>query len=321
MKRNSFSDFYWNFYHKKIRPVTDSIRATTVSVDDLFLSQKYNGEFFHNDIVIKYMVLEHHFLNMHPDIWKTYYTMQYDGNQLYADTRIASFKKVLKSLEEKGYMPENKISVDSNLFVRDGCHRTAMALFFGAETVDVLPHSIPCNTQKYLSEYKAKPFTPEERISVEKKLSELTDKSNKPLNIVLFGSSADKADAAAELLGQYGTVISCRQYNLGKNQCRDICRDIARADNLYNKKHTKISATNNKIAVIQLKLTEPHMTAVENNKPAVLKKYINYRIPLIKQTAEIRKALTEKISVKENQLFIPQNFLINSRFGHILDDL
>ena len=321
MKRNSVSDFYLNFYHKKIRPVTDNIRATTVSVDDLFLLQKYNGEFFHNDIVIKYMVLEHHFLYMHPDIWKTYYTMQYEGNQLYADTRIASFKKVLKSLEEKGYMPENKISVDSNLFVRDGCHRTAMALFFGAETVDVLPHSKPCNPQKYISEYQSKPFTAEERISIEQKLAELTDKSNKPLNIVLFGSSADKTELAAELLGQYGTVISCNHYHLSENQCSDICRDIAKAANLYNKKHAKISATNNKIAVIQLKLTEPHMTAVENNKPAILKKYINYRIPLIKQTDEIRKALTGKISVKENQLYIPQNFLINSKFGHIIGDL
>ena len=144
---------------------------------------------------------------------------------------------------------------------------------------------------------------------------------NKPLNIVLFGSSADKAEMAAELLSQYGTVISCRQYNLGENQCSDICRDIAKAANLYDKKHTKISATDNHIAVIQLKLTEPHMTAVENNEPAILKKYINYRIPLIKQTAEIRKALTEKISVQDSQLFIPQNFLINSKFGHILGDL
>ena len=218
-------------------------------------------------------------------------------------------------------MPENKISVDSNLFVRDGCHRTAMALFFGAETVDVLHKSIPCNTQKYLSEYQSKPFTAKEKTSIEEKLAELTDKANKPLNIVLFGSSADNAELAAELLSQYGTVISCNHYHLSENQCHDICRDIARADNLYNKKRTKISATNNKIAVIQLKLTEPHMTAVENNKPAILKKYINYRIPLIKQTVEIRKVLTEKISVKDSQLYIPQNFLINSKFSHILGDL
>lgn len=321
MKRNSVSDFYLNFYHKKIRPVTDNIRATTVSVDDLFLMQKYKGEFFHHDIVIKYMVLEHHFLGLHPDIWKTYHTIQHKDKKPYADKRIASFRETLKSLEEKGYRPENKISVDSDLFVRDGCHRTAMALFFGAETVDVLPHSKPCNPQKYLLEYQSKPFTAEERISIEQKLAELTDKANKPLNILILGSSADKAEMAAELLSQYGTVISCNHYHLSENQCSDIFRDIAKAANLYNKKHADTDTAGSRMAVIQLKLTEPHMTAVENNKPAILKKYINYRIPLIKQTAEIRKVLIEKIPVQDSQLFIPQNFLINSKFGHILGDL
>ena len=308
-------------YSKFIAPVLRKMNTIRCSPADLMFLQVFNGEYCHPDTIVKYLYIENHYGKN--DFGKDLYIKQQLARGTVKDIKAITdkFDTLIKSIEDNGFDINCTIGVDKNFYLRDGSHRSAMSMYLGLSEIKVNYLNMVYPRNYRFSWFEENGFTVDELAIIKNKLSLLMDKANEPLNIVLFGNSADNAELAAELLSQYGTVISCNHYHLSENQCSDICRDIAKAANLYNKKHAKISATYNKIAVIQLKLTEPHMTAVENNEPAILKKYINYRIPLIKQTAEIRKALTEKISVMENQLFIPQNFLVNSKFGHIIGDL
>ncbi|MBE6879045.1 MAG: hypothetical protein E7488_07800 [Ruminococcaceae bacterium] len=320
MSNNPVSRLYYSFYHKRIRPFMDNLRSAEISLSDLLLAQMHNGEFCHYDIVIKYMVLEHEFNNLYPDIWKTYHTLQLCDDEPYAQMRIAQFRDVIASLKEKGYIPTKRLSVDKDLLVRDGSHRTAMAVFFDAPSVDVLFHSVPYEAEKRISEYHSCPFSEEERTLIEEQLSRLIDKANIPINIVLLGSCCDEAGEACRLLADYGEVVDCQQYHPGEVNCYNLCRDLLDAANLYGEKQdTKVSIKNSRVAVIRLKLAFPFITTADNNEIKLLKRFINYRIPVIKQAGQIKSLLAEKTFIKDSQLFIPQNFSQNSKFADILD--
>ena len=307
--------------YKLIQPTLHKMNTIVCSPADLLYLQIFDGEYCHPDTIVKYLYIENYYNKN--DFGRDLYIKQQAARGVVKDPCAITekFNALILSVENNGFDTGFSIGVDKDFYLRDGSHRSAMSLYLGIEEIRVNYLNMKYPRNYRYSWFSDNGFTAEEIDIIKSKEKLIMNAVNKPLNIVLFGSSADKAEMAAELLSQYGTVISCNHYHLSENQCSDICRDIAKAANLYNKKHADTNTADSRMAVIQLKLTEPHMTAVENNEPAILKKYINYRIPLIKQTAEIRKALTEKISVMENQLFIPQNFLVNSKFGHIIGDL
>lgn len=322
MNNNPVSRLYYQFYHKRIRPHTDKLRTAAISLSDLLLAQIYNGEFCHYDIVIKYMVLEHEFNGLYPDAWKTYRTLQMFGDEAYTQMRIDQFKNVIASLKKNGYMPTGTMSVDKNLLIRDGSHRTAMALFYTAPSLNVLFNAIPYESEKRIAEYHQYPFSSEERIAIEETLTQLMDKVNVPLNIVLFGSCCDEAEDVCKVLEKFGKVVSCKEYLPDEVQCYNICRELIDAADLYGRKHdAKVTVNNPRIAVIQLKLSSPAITTVENNELKMLRRIINYRIPVIKQSSEIRSALAEETFIKDSQLFIPLNFYQNNKFTEILKEL
>lgn len=320
MSNKSSASIYNTIYHK-LRPALDKMRSSAVSPDDLLLMQFYDGVFCHYDIIIKYMVLEHEFMGLHPDIWDTYSTLQMRGNEDFRQMRIKKFRSVIDSLSKDGYTPKDVISVDDNMLIRDGSHRVAMASFFKAETVNVIFNELPYEAEKRTKEYHNYPFTESERALTEEKLAELLDKANQPLQIVLLGSSCEKAGELCKILAGFGQVTDCSLYHPNKSGYADICRRISAASDFNGKGNRNIKTDDTRMSVIKLKLSSPRMTVAKVKKTGISGKLASGKVPAIVQSSEIASAAAEKLALSENQLFIPQNFLINSRFCHILGNL
>ncbi|MBR2503648.1 MAG: hypothetical protein IKB62_05920 [Oscillospiraceae bacterium] len=198
-----------NAAYKLAKPLLEKLNTHTLSPADLFMRQMYKGEFCHYDIVVKYMVLQHEFSGRYPDIWSTYRKMQLFGNsEEFADMRIRNFRKAVASLKKDGFLHNDTISLDKEFYIRDGSHRTAMALFCDIDKVYALVKDIPYLTKIKIADFKNTDFTPEEREEIQTAYLEMCRKANKPLQIAVQGNKED-IDTFAKSVSVYGrTAIS-----------------------------------------------------------------------------------------------------------------
>ncbi|MBQ6896733.1 MAG: hypothetical protein IJN69_05950 [Oscillospiraceae bacterium] len=305
--------------YRLIQPTLYKMNTITTSPADLLFLQVFDGEYCHPDTIVKYLYIENH------------YGINSFGRDLYIKQQLArgkekntsaitdKFDRLIKSVEENGFNTDYAIGVDKNFYLRDGSHRSAMSLFLNLEEVRVNYINMEYPRNYRYSWFTEHGFTETEIARIKNKADQLMDKANAPLNIVLFGSCCDESEFICEVLKEYGEVISCTQYTPDEIMCYNICRELIDASDLYGKKHdATVNVKNSRIAVIQLKLSFPHMTTAENDEIKLLKRIISYRIPVIKQSQEMRTSLTDKTFVKDSQLFIPLNFYQNSRFNTIL---
>lgn len=269
----------------KIKDFADGIRTVSVSSADLLLLQKNGGERHLYNIAAEYISPEH--------------------------------KDHIN--RDRSFSDSEKITVDENMLIC-GDVSSAAALMCRQENVNVIPLSD--SSAPICSDGKSTAASAEAGNDIPHKLAGLLDSANSPLNIVVLGSSADEADIAAEALAKYGQILSVTQHILSEPDCYNLCCRLVNAADLYGDKHdVKVTVKNPRAALIQLKLAEPQMTTAENNELKILKHWINYRIPLIEQSAGIRKTLAEKTFIKNDMLFIPKNFYQNRCFSDILAEL
>ncbi len=306
--------------YKFIKPFLYKCNTITSSPADLLFLQIFDGEYCHPDTLVKYMFIENYYgkNNFGKDLYIK--LQQNRGNVKDPEKIVFKFNNFISSVEKNGYSSDSVVGVDRKFYLRDGSHRNAMGLYLGLKNIKInfLNMDYPLN-YKY-SWFRDNGFSEEEISLIQNKEAEIMDKANAPLNIVLFGSCCDEADEACRILSEFGDVVDCTQYYPDEVECYNLCIDIISAADLYgDKRDTKISIKNPRFAVIRLKLTAPEMTTVENNELKILKRFINYRIPVIKQSQKIRKVLTDKTFIKNNQLFIPQNFWQNSQFNSMLN--
>lgn len=209
--------------YKLIKPLLKKLNTLTLSPADLFFRQMYNGKFCHYDIVVKYMVLQHEFNGRYPDIWNTYRKMQLFGNNdAFADMRIENFRKAIASLRKDGFLHNDTISVDKEFYIRDGSHRTAMALFCGVEKVYTLIRDMPYLIEIKTAEFNNTDFTDAERKEIEDAYLEIYNAVNRPLQIVSQGSKAD-IRKFSDALSVYGKVSVCEDKKLSVKTVASEC--------------------------------------------------------------------------------------------------
>ena len=288
------------------------VKAGSLSVHpaDLFFAQYKDGVYSRYDMIVRYLFAENYFgkNDCGEKLYRKMQSARIGENQQPVDR----FNSLIASYEEKGYDPSSYILVKQNLSIRNGSHRGALALYYNKP--------LTCYFEKDnsfvdypLNWFGENGFDSEEISIITDKVETLKQHYNKPLNIVVFGDNTHKTDEICNAMAEFGAVTDCRQYTLSQAQCSELYQNIAMVCDLYgNSKVGKFNVENPSIVVVKLQLHQPQITTADNNKHNSLKRFFTYRLPVIRQSGLIRKAITEKTSVKDNMLFVPHNFYQNS---------
>ncbi|MBQ9844891.1 MAG: hypothetical protein IJO54_02275 [Oscillospiraceae bacterium] len=306
--------------YKLIQPALYKMNTIKISPSDLLFLQIFDGEYCHPDTVVKYLYIENYYGKN--DFGKELYIKQQfaRGKLRNAAALTNKFDNLIKSIEDNGFDTDCALGVDKNFYLRDGSHRSALSLYHNIDTVSVNYLNMEYPRNYRYSWFEEHGFGSDEITAIKEKAAEIMDAANAPLNIVIFGSSAEEADEAVKQLQKYGAVHSCTQYYPTEPECCEICKNLFDASDLYgNKNDVKIEVKNPRFAVIRLKLHSPAMTTVENNELKIFRHFINYRLPVISQAKDIRCTLTDNTFIKDSMLFIPRNFYQNKKFEDIIN--
>jgi len=122
------------WYEKKAKHIC-------INVCDLFYQQNRVGGFNRLDIIVRYLAIENYYGKNNYG-FDMYCKMQEKRmGKEYAKVSVAAFKRLIKSWEDNGYDDESEIECDNNLFLLDGSHRMALALYTGQNIVSCKVYS------------------------------------------------------------------------------------------------------------------------------------------------------------------------------------
>jgi len=304
--------------YPSIEHIIRKCNSVPVCPADLFFAQTKDGVFSRPDMIVRYLFIENYFgkNNYGTELYKKMQTARINETQEPVDR----FNALIQSYEKNGYNPESYILVSQNMAVRNGSHRGALALYYNTPlTCFVEKHN---NFVQYeLSWFRENGFTDEEISLITSCTEKLYDALNRPLNIVLFGSSADEADEVCSALSSYGTVENCERRTLGEVECYNLFRRLYRANDLYNKNNDlKVTVKRPETAFIKLRLNSPSVKGAENDEIRLLKGFYHYKLPVISQISDMRSAILDKTFVKDELMFIPHNFSQNTLFENIIEN-
>ncbi|MBR2503647.1 MAG: hypothetical protein IKB62_05915 [Oscillospiraceae bacterium] len=302
-----------------IEPVIIKQNSVTVSPADLFFAQTKDGVFCRPDMIVRYLFIEN------------YFGKNRCGEYLYRKMQAARinetqepvdrFNALIASYEKNGYNPRSSIMVNQNMAIRNGSHRGALALYYNTPlTCFVEKHN---NFVEYeLDWFREHGFSDEEIKLITDCTEKLYDSLNRPLNIVLFGSSADESDQVCSILSAFGTVEGCERRTLDQAECYDICCKLYRANDLYGKNNElKVTVKRPDAAFIKLRLAAPAVKGAENDEIKLLKGFYHYKLPVLSRINDMRKAVLDNTFVKDELMFIPHNFCQNEKFENIIGDM
>ncbi|MGJ9385331.1 UDP-N-acetylglucosamine 2-epimerase [Salipaludibacillus sp. CF4.18] len=142
---------------------------------ELLNKQMTSNHFNRVDIVIRYLAIEEYFGKNRVG-FKLYRKMQ-KTRRNYSPKKLAlrenGYKRLIKSIEKKGFQSDSPVRVDSNMQLLDGSHRMACALFFNIEEVPVKRLKRTLNVDYSIDWFKDQGFTKNEIRIIEEKLVEL----------------------------------------------------------------------------------------------------------------------------------------------------
>ena len=297
-----------------VYPVIDYIKykknTFSISPADLFHLQNKGGLFVRPDLIIRYLFIEEYFgeNTSHINGIALYKKMQdFRRKNSSGDEMIERFTKVIKSYQQNGHMASHPVEVDRNLFIRDGSHRTAAAMYLGLDEITVHYTEIDLPVAKKLAVFEENGFTDEEKQLVADKTQQLLDRYNQPLQIVLGNIDEDKAMGICRSLTEFGTVTNCGHLSCNKKDSSTLVKKLLKAKDARS---SGISIEyDNALYIAEIKLANPEYMEIKSAGA-----------PVLSPSAAMEKLLSEKLADNKPSFFVvPENFGQNHRFREIIE--
>ncbi len=114
------------------------MKLIKVNTKDLLRNCLDSSGFYRMDLVVKYMAIEAFYGDN--DYGFRLYRKLYESKV--ADGRVKEFKKLIKSVEKNGFIPDERVPITVTGDVRpldEGSHRIACCLYFGIKKIPVKP--------------------------------------------------------------------------------------------------------------------------------------------------------------------------------------
>ncbi|MBQ6896732.1 MAG: hypothetical protein IJN69_05945 [Oscillospiraceae bacterium] len=296
-----------NYVYPVIQPIMQKANTFYISTSDFLFLQHKNGVFIRPDMIVRYMFLEQHYgkADFSLDAVSIYEKMQKPRQKNNtAQFMTEKFYRLIESYEKIGYDSSSAVSVDKNLLIRDGSHRTAFALYFDLPAIPVnrTNNALPTDYKNDLFDKAG--FTDEEKQCIYNKLSQLLDKHNQPIRIVLPCDAENCIDNICADLELFGKIVGVQKHLCDSNQYNDLCKAMNKTKNIHAK-------AENPVYIVSLKLNSVAYAPLDNPKK-----------PVIQATNDIKKLLASKyISAADaafDKVAVPCNFMENSNIVKIL---
>ena len=288
-----------NCVYPLVKPLIYKSNTFSISTADFLFLQHKKGIFIRPDMIVRYMFLEHYYKT--PDYCEEAVDMyikmmDYRNINTTGEQKVEKFHKLIASCEKNGFNPSFPVEVDKNLLIRDGSHRTSMALFLGTEEINVhrTNQNLPVEYKADLFEKTG--FTEKELQLIEAKKAQLFDRYNTPFAIVLFDADEAYEDSLANSLAEYGNVVSRDRYSCCAEDFGAVASKLGKINSKAGKAST--SGGQHTVSVIMLKLEKPEYAPLDNPKN-----------PVVSQTVKIDKMLkTSSFGGNCAMAYISENF-------------
>ena len=310
IKNNSFVSSSINNISSFLYTVKNRKDIFSLDIADFIHLQQKNGIFIRPDMIIRYLFIEQHYnKNIGPvDAVALYKKMQdFRQHSSNGDKMTEKFYSLISSYEKYGYKPSSAVEVDRNLFIRDGSHRTALALYLEIPEITVHYTDMDMPVERKLEMYEKNGFSDMEKQAVADKISHLLDKFNHPLYIVILGSDTSAVNNISDEISKYGTITDINSVLLSSKEHSSLINQLS--DRKSVRKNTSVIYENT-VHIINLKISQP-----EYDTP------YSHIYPAIKQAKSIKIYLQEQFAQnKEIVALVPQNFKENRLFEKVLDN-
>ncbi|MGN0350666.1 MAG: hypothetical protein ACI4ES_03360 [Roseburia sp.] len=262
----------------------DGAKHLQLDTREIFLQENTaleKVEYKRLDIVIKYLAIEQYFgrndygFELYKKLQGARQKIMKGVENSYSETSLEVFRDLIQSVEKNGYQEDSEIVCDNRLFLMDGAHRMALALYFGipkmkvkviAKSVEILPFDL-----NYLRESG---FTEEELSIVQRKAEELIYKNAVSISCILWPPVSQYFD---QITGEIATgckVKSWKDYTYSDETFARVVKGVYHVDDIADWKiDKKIQAmqqcAEKKVRVLELEILAPFFRLKDLNANSI----------------------------------------------------
>lgn len=244
----------------------------SINVRELFVSQNKPADFQRYDIVVRYMFIEQYF-EKNAVGFRLYEKMQKArAGKDYDFACIERFKKLIQSIEKKGYEKDYEITVGTDLQLIDGSHRIATCLYFNQPKISICYTPIRTEYDYSTEWFIAHDFTHEEIALIKQKYFELEAKCNQPFQCIMWPPMTPYFDAATADLRKLETVLKFKDYTFTRQQFEFFIKGVYAVDDIeewkVQKKIKSMIEPNQdtyQVRVLDIKMARPGFRLKQRN--------------------------------------------------------
>lgn len=250
-------------------------REIEINVKELFLQQYINNEFNRYDIIVRLLAIEEYYGKNNVG-FELYKKMQLARNpQNDVEEYINKFKELIVSWEKTGYQKESFIDTDAQLYIEDGAHRLAMALYWKTDIVSCRVLKRNAKTVYSKQWFIVNDFEEEELELMDKRLQQLTEECRQPISVVVWPAVYKYFDEIADKLSRMYEVRSYQEYSFSGQAFEGAIKGIYHIDDIIaenvRKKVLALTKYENKtIRIFEVIIPYPKFRLKEANGHTIL---------------------------------------------------
>lgn len=244
----------------------------TIDVREFFMQQNSalgNVDYQRMDVVIKYLAIENYFgkndygFYLHQKLQALRSGQSECMPENYEVISREVFRELIQSIEKNGFDAKSELVADSRLFLLDGAHRLAAALYFGVPTVSLRVTNNEVDILPFTLEYlKDGGFSDTELQIIEDKAKELMNQCKVNFSCILWPSVAPYFEQITAEIATACRVVDCHDYIYSEETFPRIVRAVYHIDDIAEWKiEKKIQAMSGciekKIRVLELEIMSP----------------------------------------------------------------
>ena len=270
-----------------------TVKHVKYNVEEIFMQQNSSKGYNRLDTVVRYLAVEEYY-GKNDYGFRLYEKMQ--GKRIdkeYVAGSVERFRSLIESWDKNGYTDASEISLDSNLFLIDGSHRMALALYHGIKDISCKVYGNKTSTEYGVSWFVQNDFTLEEIKIIQNKCDELLAKHKQSISVILWPPVQNYFEEITEKIRVLYQVGDVQDFQYTDETFKRIVKGIYYIDDIadwkINKKIEYMSGFEpKKVRVMQLYLDCPGFRRKASNQNTLSRE--GEKIKSI-----IRKCYAEKI--------------------------
>ncbi len=254
-----------NFYYEM------TVRHVKYDVEEIFLQQNSPEGYNRLDTVVRYLAVEEYY-GKNDYGFRLYKKMQEKRiDKDYVAGSIERFRQLIESWDRKGYVDDSEISLDSNLFLTDGSHRMALALYHGIERISCKVYGNKTSIKYGISWFIQNDFTIEEMNLIQQKYEELLKEHTKSISVILWPPVQDYFEEITEKIKLLYRVEDVQDFQYPDEIFKRMVKGIYHIDDIADWKiNKKLEYLENfapkKIRIMQIYLECPRFRRKASNQ-------------------------------------------------------